>query len=91
MRRRSKIFTRNGSKRRLKALVQKYSQEMAGKHCFREVMQKYSYPATHRGRIPVKKYYPGWCRNIHCKIDIHACGGGGGDDGNGDEHQTVLK
>ena len=51
MRSRAKIFTKNGSKGCLKAAVQKYSQEMAGKHCFREVMQKYSCPATHRGRI----------------------------------------
>ena len=54
MRSRAKIFTKNGSKGRLKAVVQKYSQEMAGKCCFREVVQKYSCPATYRGRIPVK-------------------------------------
>ena len=68
----AKIFTRNGRKRRLKAVMQKYSQEIAGKHCFREVVLKYSCPATQRGRIPEKKYYSGWCGNIHFKINIHS-------------------
>ena len=68
----AKIFTRNGSKRRLKAVMQKYSQEITGKHCFREVVLKYSCPATQRGRIPEKKYYSGWCGNIHFKINIHS-------------------
>ena len=71
MRSRAKIFTRNGSKGQLKAVMQKYFQEMAGKRCFEDVVQKYSCPSTHRDRIPDKEYYPGWCRNIHFKINIH--------------------
>ena len=59
LRSRAKIFTRNGGKGRFKAVMQKYSQELAGNPLFREVVQKYSCPATHRGRLPVKKYPPG--------------------------------
>ena len=70
----AKIFTRNGRKGRFKAVMQKYSQKMAGKHCFKEIVQKYSFPATHRGRTPMKKYYLGWCRIIHFKINIHPWG-----------------
>ena len=69
----AKIFTRNGRKGHFKAVVQKHSKEMTEEHCFKEVMQKYSCPATHRGRTPVKKYYLGWCRNINFKINIHPC------------------
>ena len=66
-----KIFKTNGRKGRIKPVVQKYFQEMAGKRCFREVIQKYSCLVTHRGRISMKRYYPGWCRNIYFKINIH--------------------
>ena len=68
---RAKIFTRNGSEGRLKASRAKILSRNGRKASFREVVQKYSCPATHRGRIPVKKYYPGWCRNINFKINIH--------------------
>ena len=66
MRSRAKIFTRNGSKGQLKAVMQKYFQEMAGKRCFEDVVQKYSCPGTHRDRIPDKEYYFK-CRNIILK------------------------
>ena len=45
MRSRAIIFTKNGRKGGLKAVVRKYSQEMAGKRCFREVLQKYYVPS----------------------------------------------
>ena len=44
-----------------------------GNMVLKEVVQKYSCPATHRGRTPMKKYYLGWCKNIHFKINIHPC------------------
>ena len=54
----AKISTRNGSKRHLKAVMQKYSQEIAGKHCFREVVLKYSCPTNPKGQDPQEKILP---------------------------------
>ena len=66
----AKIFTRNGSKRHLKAVMQKHSQEIAGKHCFREVVLKYSCPATQRGRIPEKNITLGGAEIFILKVSF---------------------
>ena len=58
MRSRAKIFRRNGKKWHFKAVVQKYSQDMAEKQSFRKCVQK---------------NYPGWGKNICFKINIHPC------------------
>ena len=58
MRSHAKMFRRNGKTWQFKAVVQKYSQDMAEKQSFRKCVQQ---------------NYPGWCKNIPFKINIHPC------------------